>query len=362
MISSGTRLLIFVGSSLLAIVLMTLLVRSSQAPTPASDTSSQTFQNPLKGLKLYTDPSSNAIRQADAWRSSRPDDATAMARLAAQPTAKWLTSSASIDQGLQTYLYGARQAQATALLVAYNIPHRDCGLYSAGGASSLASYRSYIDRLALAIDDHSAIIILEPDAIPNINTTNDSGKACLTTIQRQEQYKAFNYAVKTLGRLDNVSIYIDAGNSAWINNTSKLAETLRKAGIGAADGFSLNVSNFQTNADTISYGKQLSKQLDNKHFIIDTSRNGNGPYQNLTYPDVGWCNPPDRALGHYPTTNTGQPLVDAFLYIKAPGESDGSDPDPDTCFDGPAAGQWWPEYALGLIKRWPHSLQPDSTD
>jgi endoglucanase len=73
--------------------------------------------------------------------------------------------------------------------------------------------------------------------------------------------------------------------------------------------------------------------------VIDTSRNGRGPYRNR------WCNPPGRGLGTPPTTETGHPLVDAFLWVKTPGESDGD------CGEAPPAGQWWPRYALGLAQR-----------
>lgn len=52
--------------------------------------------------------------------------------------------------------------------------------------------------------------------------------------------------------------------------------------------------------------------------------------------------PPGRALGEVPTTRTGDELVDAYLWVKRPGESDGD------CKGGPKAGAWWPEYALGL--------------
>jgi endoglucanase len=83
---------------------------------------------------------------------------------------------------------------------------------------------------------------------------------------------------------------------------------------------------------------RLAGALGGKHFIIDTSRNGNGPLSGA------WCNPPGRALGTPPTTGTGEPIVDAFLWIKRPGESDG------TCEGGPAAGRWWPEYALELAR------------
>ena len=74
-----------------------------------------------------------------------------------------------------------------------------------------------------------------------------------------------------------------------------------------------------------------------------TGRNGNGPYDGDGGPQ--WCNPPGRALGPAPTTRTGQPLADAFLWIKQPGASDGS------CRPGePSAGQWWPDYALALAR------------
>lgn len=57
--------------------------------------------------------------------------------------------------------------------------------------------------------------------------------------------------------------------------------------------------------------------------------------------------PPGRALGTPPTVRTGDPSVTAYLWIKHPGESDG------TCKGGPAAGAWWPSYALSLARATP---------
>jgi len=120
-----------------------------------------------------------------------------------------------------------------------------------------------------------------------------------------------------------------------------MAKRLKQAGIAKAHGFSLNVSNYNRTADEVAYGTKLSKATNGKHFVIDTSRNGQGPA-----PDNEWCNPPGRALGERPrTTNLPSKRVDALLWIKAPGESDG------TCNGGPPAGQWWRDYALGLIER-----------
>jgi endoglucanase len=111
-----------------------------------------------------------------------------------------------------------------------------------------------------------------------------------------------------------------------------------------ADGFSLNVSNFETTADNIAYGKKVSALTGNAHFVIDTSRNGNGATTANT-----WCNPSGRAVGELPTLTTNVPLVDAFLWIKPPGESDGTCGASQAGTSAPAAGQWWPQYALALL-------------
>lgn len=96
-------------------------------------------------------------------------------------------------------------------------------------------------------------------------------------------------------------------------------------------------------------------------FIIDTSRNGQGPWMPPAgvYPDPqDWCNPPDRGIGPRPTTEVAHPLVDAYVWIKVPGESDGQCSrglgqgdnvvDPVWGQVDPDAGVWFPEQALEL--------------
>lgn len=109
---------------------------------------------------------------------------------------------------------------------------------------------------------------------------------------------------------------------------------LKLAGIERAAGFSINVSNFQTTADSVAYGLAVSDAIGAEggtHFVIDTSRNGNGPWES-DEPEA-WCNPPGRALGDAPTVKTADPLVDAYLWFKRVGESD------ESCRNGPGAGQ-----------------------
>ena len=138
-------------------------------------------------------------------------------------------------------------------------------------------------------------------------------------------------------------VYLDGGHARW-QSASTMASRVLAAGIASAAGFTLNVSNFITDADNVTYGAQVSTLTGGKHFIIDTSRNGNGSANGA------WCNPQGSALGAAPTAKTGHPLVDAFLWIKRPGESDGK------CNGGPNAGRFWGEYALNLAKRQPASL------
>jgi endoglucanase len=136
-----------------------------------------------------------------------------------------------------------------------------------------------------------------------------------------------------------VSVYIDAGHARW-RSAASMAVRLRRAGVARARGFSLNVASFDSTRTEIRYGAAIARRLrTHTHFVIDTSRNGKGPA-----PGAGWCNPPGRGLGAAPTRRTGKPLVDAFLWIKRPGESDGQ------CNGGPGAGSWWPDYALGLAR------------
>ena len=119
-----------------------------------------------------------------------------------------------------------------------------------------------------------------------------------------------------------------------------MAQRLIDAGVYWARGFALDVSSFGTTADEVAYGRRIAPTIGWKRFVVDTSRNGLG----AAAPDA-WCNPPGRALGATPTPHTGDRLVDAFLWIKRPGESDGS------CNGGPPAGTWWRSYAIGLSQR-----------
>lgn len=144
--------------------------------------------------------------------------------------------------------------------------------------------------------------------------------------------------VKILKRNENTFVYLDAGNSNW-NSPDIIVQRLNVSCISLADGFSINVSHFVETEEVIKYGEKISEQTGAAHFIIDTSRNGKA------HPSPEkWCNPDGCRLGYPPTLNVEHPLIDAFLWIKPPGESDGLEN------SGLKAEKWWAEGALKLAK------------
>lgn len=309
---------------------------AAPASRPGSGSGSgtaSTIASALLGANLYVSPNTAARRQADAWRTSRPADAAKIEKIASQPSAIWLGEWTGSDVYAEVSKMTSTIAAtgATPVYVVYNIPLRDCGLYSRGGASSPAAYSSWVADVARGIAGRRAVVIMEPDAVPAMD--------CLTEGDQQTRLRLIRDAVRTLKAAPGVSVYIDAGNAGW-HAPVTMAPRLREAGIDLADGFALNVSNFFGNAESVKFGTELSGLVSGKHFVIDTSRNGLGPST-----PYEWCNPAGRAIGTAPTTSTGIALVDAFLWVKPPGESDGE------CNGGPAAGHWWAEYAIGLVDR-----------
>jgi endoglucanase len=284
-----------------------------------------------RAVTLFVGHDSPAQRQAKAWRNLRPHEASLMDQLAEQPTAYWFDGSdENVYDSVESVVRAAVRHNSVPVLVTYNIPERDCGGYSAGGARSETHYVDWINSFAAGIGNNVAIVILEPDALADMR--------CLSSKAETGRMKLLSQAVLLFRQhCPKVFIYIDAGNPHWIA-AEDMAKRLRQVGIQHADGFALNVSNFETTKDNIEYGTRISQMVGGKHFVIDTSRNGLGS-------NGEWCNPPGRAIGEKPTLSTGQPLVDAFLWIKIPGESDGP------CHGGPKAGEWWPDYALGLVER-----------
>jgi endoglucanase len=319
--------------ALAALAALGLAAGCSSGTDTASDVEARKAGYAAGSSPFWVDPESPAARQARLWqRQGRGQDAELIRRIADQPVALWPAGEIDPAPMVKAAASAASREGKTAVFVAYNIPHRDCGQHSAGGAADGNAYREWIGKFAGALGEAEALVVLEPDAVAHVVD------GCTPGEYHAEREQLLGEAIARLKQQPNTKVYLDAGNADWIQESAKLVEPLKRAGIEQADGFALNVSNFQTTEVTTTYGVRLAEALGGKHFVVDTSRNGSGPLPGV------WCNPPGRALGTPPTTGTGEPVVDAFLWVKRPGESDG------TCEGGPAAGRWWPEYALELAR------------
>jgi endoglucanase len=300
--------------------------------------------NPLKGIEFFATDTTPAARTNDPR----------LHPIASQPRANWFTGFSEPGAWLQDGLETANRVRcaitgsthATAVLVLYNIPNRDLlGAHSQGGADTAQRYLEYVAEFSNGIRNATQagfrdvlhpppIVILEPDALADCQN--------MDPIKRWTRIELVKTAHKAILWTAPCHLYIDIGNPDFITDPLEAADILEEAGIFEGNsckprGFSVNVSNFYSTEKCEAYADEISAHLDGVHYVIDTSRNGNGHIHKDQ-----WCNPPGRRLGTPPTIDTGHELCDAYLWIKNPGESDG----PEN--GGPEAGKFWPEYALEL--------------
>ena len=428
------------------------------------------------------EPDSGAVAQVKSLlKSKHLVDAARLTAMELTPQAVWFTDGTPQDvrKAVKKTMAAAALQRRVPVLVAYDLPFRDCAQYSAGGATDSAAYQAWIDGFAAGIGHDKALVILEPDGlgiIPYHTNLDGSSDWCKPTVvdstgntvpapgaDTATRFAQLNYAVNRLASsAPNALVYLDGTHSAWLN-VGEAASRLSQAGVAHTEGFFLNVSNYQFSADLAQYGSWISAclayatsvspgdfgscpnqywnggplpskiaQLNGEwngvaldssgewsdstdtvalntsginlryanmlgttpvtaHFIIDTSRNGKGPLAAGAYAAApynqpssvitalnggNWCNPFGAGLGLRPTAKTGLPLLDAYLWVKIPGESDGScdiaggargwdytayDPwavtgDAQNHFDplwgivDPSAGAWFAQQALQLAQ------------
>ncbi|MGW6130446.1 glycoside hydrolase family 6 protein [Cellulomonas sp. NPDC055163] len=294
---------------------------STPTPTPTPTVTPTT--TPVPSGTFWVNPNTQA---ATAAAAASGDNRRLLEKISTNAAGSWIgnwNSPSVSQQEVRTVTQAAAAKGQTALLVIYAIPGRDCGNHSSGGVAT-SEYAGWIDQVAAGIVG-KPWIVLEPDALAQLGDCDGQG----------DRVGYLKYAAQKLTQAGG-RVYIDAGHSAWLS-PSVAAQRLNQIGWDYAVGFALNTSNYRTTAESRSYGQQISQLTGGKTFVIDTSRNGNGPNGSE------WCNPSGRALGEKPAlVNSGG--LDATLWVKLPGESDGA------CNGGPAAGQWFQSQALELAR------------
>lgn len=228
------------------------------------------------------------------------------------------------------------------------------------------------------------VLIIEIDSLPNLVTnvtSRPTGTAqCDTMLQNRGYVDGVGYALATFGAIPNVYNYVDAGHHGWLGwdtNFGPSVDMMRTAAL--ASGSSLaNVHGFITNTantsalqepyivvdnttrpstwidwnqfnDELTYAQAFRQRAVQAGFdanigmLIDTSRNGWGGPNRPTGPSTAadlntridasridrrihkgnWCNPSGAGLGERPRAAPASG-IDAYVWIKPPGESDGS--------------------------------------
>jgi len=362
------------------------------AVTPATTRHAPDGVNPFAGGRLYVNP--DYAKTVEGLAAAHPGEAPLLKKMAAIPTAIWLSWIADtkdlpryLDDALQQQKAGNQQV--VSVFVVYDLPNRDCNAEASAGElpateEGEARYqREYVDVVAAAFaahPDQRIVAILEPDSLANL-VTNIENPKCQAA---EGIYKrGIAYAIAKLS-LPNVFIYLDAAHAGWLGwprNLGKSVQLYKEvlAMAGGPDrvrGFALDVSNYNpakdpTNPkrdpaaapnDELGYVEDLSKALADvgitgKGFVIDTGRDGKAYIR--TSPG-NWCNIKGAGLGERPQAAPA-PMVDAYLYVKVPGESDGTADPKAPRFDqncasddatpgAPQAGKMFDTYLIDLLK------------
>jgi cellulose 1,4-beta-cellobiosidase len=262
---------------------------------------------------------------------------------------------------------------------AYNADGR-CN-YDASGdcANGLREYKEqYIDQFATVLAENPTVpvvLIIEPDSLPNLVTNINNPRCQNSQIAYKEGIK---YAIDTFSaRAPQATMYIDGAHGGWLgwdNNAQGFATLISQLNVHTkVRGFATNVANYQpmgvqckpgvdckrnppSPADPCcmdpdglldewnlannepNYVQILSNYMNarmpgfNPKFVIDTGRNGNPGTRSS---NSNWCNIRGAGIGLKPTLQTADPSrIDAYYWLKTPGESDGcsrtlpSDADP----------------------------------
>lgn len=232
--------------------------------------------------------------------------------------------------------------------------------------------------------DLNIVTVIEPDSLPNLVTnaggTDTSTPQCETMKQNGNYVAGVQYALDKLHAIPNVYTYVDAAHHGWLGWDTNFgpaaqlfAQTARgtTAGMASVDGFVTNTANYSALTEPYFSVTEQTRQSDwvdwnryvgelpftqdfrqelvsqgfasNIGMLIDTSRNGwggsarpSGPSSATDVntfvnesridrrPHVGdWCNQTGSGIGERPRA-TPASGIDAYVWVKPPGESDGS--------------------------------------
>ena len=233
-----------------------------------------------------------------------------------QPIPLWYTDKAlnSLNEIKET-LQNCQQSIST--IIIYGMVNKDCDAgESAGGYNKNPNdYTNFITNLYKEVNNRNIIYIVEPDALAlSIDNKCGVGNNYISYIKN---------AINILSENKNSVIYLDIGYWVLIYNDQQVKDVIKI--INNIDpnkkikGFTLNLSNYRSNSEMINACKKIIDLSGHQYTcIIDTSRNANGSDEKNT-----WCNAKNAGIGNKPTKNTGNNIIDYFMWLKPAIEVDG---------------------------------------
>ncbi|TMW61490.1 hypothetical protein Poli38472_012681 [Pythium oligandrum] len=204
-------------------------------------------------------------------------------------------------------------------LVIYGIPNKDCeaGYSNNGLNKNKKDYQAFINRLSAGSPTQNMIYIIESDAMALF-----VGSKCAQDNKYGERVK---YAIKELSKNKNAELYIDVGYWTLMDPVKLVSITKAVndvAGTSAnVKGIALNTANYRKTEEMLDLcGKFVTGSgRTGAKCIIDTSRNHKGPTSKNE-----WCNARSTGIGVPPTVMPKDPRAAYYLWVKPPGESDGT--------------------------------------
>jgi endoglucanase len=215
-------------------------------------------------------------------------------------------------------------------------------LYQAGyceTSSEIIAHRPTFERqvneMVAAIERRPAVMLLELDAIGSSSCMARSGALA-------EWENDLRYEIQQVSTLPHAVVYVEAGYSDS-NTPGYTAKVLNAVGVRNIRGFYTNDTHLNWTTNEVRWGNKVSALTGGTHFIVNTADNGHGPVLNPHPVKQGiedLCNPPGRGAGIPTTTDTGNPAVDAYMWVHVPGMSSGK------CNGGTPSGTFWLARAL----------------
>ena len=197
------------------------------------------------------------------------------------------------------------------------------------------TFERQVNEMVAAIERRPAVMLLELDAVGSSRCMERTG--ALT-----EWENDIRYEIQQVSTLPHTVVYVEGGYSDG-NPPGYTANVLNAVGVRNIRGFYTNDTHLNWTANEIRWGDQVSAMTGGAHFIINTADNGRGPLLNphpVKQGNEDLCNPPGRGAGMPTTTDTGNPAIDAFMWVHVPGISSGK------CNGGTASGTFWLARAL----------------